>query len=53
MFNQSFLILLNQKEDYIKLKVEVANTPLEMSIDNILVKINQDKNKIYRLNQIL
>lgn len=47
------LNLLNQKEDYIKLKQEVIHTPLEDTINNILEMINQDINKIQRLNQII
>ena len=46
------LTLLGQKEEYIKLKEEVAKTPLEKSINIILEKINQDIDKIVKLNQI-
>lgn len=53
MFNRTLLSLLNQKEDYIKLKQEAAHTPLEASIDTNLEMINQDINKIHRLNQIV
>lgn len=52
MFNQMLLILLGQKEDYLKLKKEVVQTPLEKSIDIILEKINQDIDKIVELNQV-
>jgi len=46
------LTLLGQKEEYIKIKKEVAKTPLEKSIDSIIEKINHDIDKITKLNQI-
>ncbi len=52
MFNQIILTLLGKKEDYLKLKKQVARTPLEKSIDNIIEKINKDIDKIAELNQI-
>ena len=52
MFNQMLLTLLVQKEEYIKLKKEVAQTPLEKIIDSINAKINQDLEKIIKLNQV-
>lgn len=52
MFNQILLNLEDQKNEYIKLKKEVALTPLEKSIDKILYLINQDISKITRLNHI-
>ncbi len=52
MFNQILLNLIDQKEDYIKLKKQVVKTPLEKSIDMIISKINQDIDKISKLNQI-
>ena len=42
MFNQILLNLINQKEEYLKLKKEVAKTPLEKSIDFIIEKIKHD-----------
>jgi hypothetical protein len=52
MFNQLLFTLLGQKKDYLKLKEEVAQTPLEKSINNIIEKINQDIHKIVELNQV-
>jgi hypothetical protein len=52
MFNLILLTLLDQKEDYIKMKKELTHTPLEKSIDNVLELINKDIDKIIRLNQI-
>lgn len=52
MFNQILLTLIGQKEEYNKLKKEVAKTPLEKSIDCIIKKINRDIDKITKLNQI-
>ena len=46
------LTLTGQKEEYINLKEEVAETPLEKSINNILETINQYIDKIVKLNQI-
>ncbi len=52
MFNRYLLTLLNQKNEYIKLKKGVSQTPLEKSIDDIIEKITQDIDKITKLNQI-
>jgi hypothetical protein len=52
MFNQYLLTLIGQKEEYIKLKKEVIETPLEKSIECIINKINHDIDKIIKLNQI-
>lgn len=52
MFNQILSTLINQKEDYLKLKKETLHTPLEKSVDNIIERINQDIVKIENLNQI-
>jgi len=52
MFNQIILTLLGQKEEYLKLKKQVARTPLENSINNIIEKIDKDIDKIAELNQI-
>jgi hypothetical protein len=52
MFDQVLMKLIQQKEDYIKLKKEVESTSLEKSIDDIIKTINHDINKIVSLNQI-
>jgi hypothetical protein len=52
MFNQYLLKLIDQKEEYKKLKIEVSEKPLEKSIESIIKKINDDINKITQLNQI-
>jgi hypothetical protein len=52
MFDEILLIFLDQKEDYLKLKKEVVQTPLEKSIDDIIERINLNLDKITRLNQI-
>lgn len=52
MFNQILFILIDQKDDYLKMKQKVAQTPLEKSIDNILERIDKDIKKIINLNQI-
>ena len=52
MFNRYLLTLLKQKDEYIRLKSEVSQTPLEKSIDIILEKIEFDIEKIIELNQI-
>lgn len=52
MFNRFLITLINQKEEYSALQKEVAQTPLEKSIENILEMINQEIEKITRLNQI-
>ncbi len=52
MFNRYLLTLLIQKDEYIILKKEVLQTPLEKSIDGIIEKIKQDIDKITKLNQI-
>ena len=52
MFNRYLITLLKQEDDYIKLKMEVIQTPLEKSIEIILEKIKLDIEKIKKLNQI-
>lgn len=52
MFDEILLILLDQKEEYLKLKKQVVQTPLEKSIHSIIERINLDLDKITRLNQI-
>ncbi|MFX0022723.1 MAG: hypothetical protein ACFE9S_10375 [Candidatus Hermodarchaeota archaeon] len=52
MFNQYLLTLINQQQEYKKLKIEVSKTPLEKSIEHIIKKINDDIDKITQLNQI-
>ncbi len=52
MFDQYHLSLINQKEEYNKLKKDLSKTPLEISIDYIIMKINDDIDKITQLNQI-
>lgn len=53
MFNKILWNLLNQKEEYLKLKLQVANTPLEKSIENIIGEINKELIKISNLNKKL
>lgn len=52
MFDQYLLSLINQKEEYNKLKKDLSKIPLEKSIDCIIKKINDDIDKITQLNQI-
>ncbi len=52
MFSQTLLTLIDQREEYTILKKEVANTPLEKSIDSTIKIIIQDIDKITKLNQI-
>ncbi len=52
MFDWFLLTLLRQKEEYLKLKREVCQNPLEKSMDNIIERINQDINKTIKLNQL-
>ncbi|MFX1572132.1 MAG: hypothetical protein ACFFB0_05245 [Promethearchaeota archaeon] len=41
-----------QKEEYLKLKRKVYQTPLEKSIESIIERIDQDIEKIIKLNQL-
>lgn len=52
MFNRYLLTLLKEKDNYIRLKNEVLQTPLEKSINYIIEKIKHDIEKIIKLNQI-
>jgi hypothetical protein len=52
MFNNNFITLIKQREEYIKLKKEAAETPLEKSFKFIIDSINYDIDKIIVLNQI-
>ena len=51
MFELIYSKLLNQKQEFIKLKKNVANTDLEKTIDAVLIQINQDLSKILLLTE--
>jgi len=52
MFNRILFDLLNQREDYLKLKDQVDHTPLKKSVEFIIEQINKNIEKISILNKI-
>ena len=52
MFEEISEDLTGKKEDYLKLKRNLTETPLEKSIDNIIDQINLDSVKILKYNRI-
>lgn len=51
MFNQILASLFRQKTEYLNLKKQMIQTQLEKSINTIIEGIDQDINKIIKLNQ--
>ena len=49
MYKEILIDLFTQKEDYLKLKYEFAQTPLEKSIDYIINQINIEIEKVLQL----
>ena len=52
MFEEISEDLTEKKEDYLKLKRNLTQTPLENSIDNIIDQINLDSVIILKYNRI-
>jgi len=52
MIEEILVDLTNKKEDYLKLKRNFTDTPLEKSLDNIIDQINLDVVKILKYNRI-
>lgn len=52
MYREILSNLLTKRDEYIKLKYEVSQTPLEKSIDYIINQINIEVEKILQLIRI-
>jgi len=52
LYKEILIDLCTRKEDYLKLKYEVSQTPLEKSIDYIINQRNMEIEKILQLIMI-